>query len=113
MTHSTRIALAVLTILLLTVSALPAAEEAEIQRAVDQGVKYLRSQQSLGGRWDHPELGATALAGLALMECGVPPTDPQIQSAARELRREARALSSTYSLALALLFFDRLGEKDD
>src|SRR6185503_19821346 len=58
-------------------------------------------------------VGYTCLAGLALVECGVPTSDPGIRLAASRIRGYAHELDSTYEVALAILFLDRLGEKSD
>src|SRR5690242_4036859 len=66
----------------------PAAEgrPANIQKAIERGVAFLRTCQSEDGLWHHgsvqTHLGATALAGLTLLECDVPANDPQVQKAA-------------------------------
>jgi len=65
------------------------------------------------GTWAHAEIGATALAGVTLLECDVPPTDPAVQKAADAVRKASVHLTHTYSIALSLLFLDRLGEEAD
>jgi tRNA A-37 threonylcarbamoyl transferase component Bud32 len=85
----------------------------ESRDAIDRGVAYLKSLQKADGTWPFTEVGATALAGLTLLECGVPPDDPAVQKAAAAIRRAGVALTHTYSLALSILFFDRLGEPED
>src|SRR5438552_18149492 len=69
--------------------ALAADRPANIQRAIDRGVAYLKSIQSTqDGMWHYippggisveQNIGATALAGLTLLECDVPPSDPAVQ----------------------------------
>jgi hypothetical protein len=54
-------------------------------------------------------LGETSLAGLAMLEAGVPPSDPAIQRIANEVRAGAAAEVNTYRVALCILFLDRLG----
>jgi len=46
-------------------------------------------------------VGATALAGLSLLECDVSEDDPAVQRAARYIRRYAPTLDHTYSLTAA------------
>ncbi len=90
------------------------ADQAAIDRAVENGVKYLRSRQTAEGPWTHEQVtGMTALAGLTLLECGVPVDDPGIQKAAAVARMAAVSADQTYSLSLILLFLDRLGEPVD
>jgi hypothetical protein len=104
-----------LTLALLLAAALhaPAADPEKIQRAIDRGVAHLRATQGKDGKWRLPAIGATALAGLTLLECNVPADDPAVQKAARVVRAEAPGQSGTYSLALVILFLDRLGDPRD
>jgi hypothetical protein len=86
----------------------------EAHDAIDRGVAYLKRLQKPDGTWPRAEVIAiTALAGLTLLECGVPPEDPAIQNAADAIRRAGEALTRTYALALSILFFDRLGDPED
>jgi hypothetical protein len=80
---------------------------------VDRGVAYLKSEQGRDGRWVHSEIGATARAGLALLECGVAADDPSVASAAKAIRGEAPTVTQTYSIALSIIFLDRLGDAED
>jgi hypothetical protein len=99
--------------------------QAKITRAVERGVAYLKRVQANAGTWSYPQkgittgpaaqadVGATALAALALLECGVPANDPVVQKAAAALRPQTVKLTYTYSLSLAVMFFDRLGDPGD
>src|SRR2546423_14475491 len=94
----------------------PAAAQApandELAKAVRKGVEYLKKQQRADGTWPHVDaVGATALAGWTLLECGVPPTDPAVQKAAAAFRKEVPDLTTTYSLALGIFFLDRLRDE--
>lgn len=100
-----------------------APDDAEIRRAIDKGVAYLRETQDPSGRWnfsfnhDHA-LGITALAGLALMENGVDRDDPAIVKADRVVRSLVARSDQTYDVTLAILFLARRmpgsrGEDDD
>jgi hypothetical protein len=96
---------------------LTAAEEKQVREVTQKGVTFLKKEQQPDGSWKwrnskHP-VGVTALAGLTLLECGVPAKDASVQNAARALREEAVNLGDTYELALSVLFFNRLGEKED
>jgi len=102
----------------------PAAKPADklaIDMAVDKGVRFLReSQNQQTGLWG-PGTGAgggkghgagyTALAGIALIECGVPNTDPGLRKALIRIRGfvDAGELEETYEVSLAILFLDRMG----
>jgi hypothetical protein len=108
---------------------LPPDEQTAVNHAIDRGVSYLKRTQQKNGTWartngpflnpgerlqhtKHP-FGYAALPGLTLLECGVPPSDPVVQQAARLLRNKAAKLDATYELSLAILFLDRLGDPND
>src|SRR5262249_47958556 len=59
------------------------------------------------------QMGATALAGLALLECDVPADDPAVRNAARAVRAASVSSTNTYSLSLGIMFLDRLGGAGD
>jgi hypothetical protein len=65
------------------------------------------------GTWPYNEIGATALAGLTLLECGVRPADPAVRRAAGAVRTASVEARQTYSLSLSVLFLDRLGDLGD
>jgi hypothetical protein len=109
---------------LLLVGSGRAADPQKVQQAVDRGVAYLKGLQQGDGAWAFgasdltqdvagPNVGATALAGLALLECGVPADDPQVQKAAGVVRGAAPGLAMTYAVSLSLLFLDRLRDVAD
>jgi hypothetical protein len=99
-------------VLLLHASA-RAADADAVRRSIDRGVAHLKRIQQQDGRWPRQELGATALAGLTLLECGVAADDPAVQRAAAVVRDGSVTQTQTYSLALAILFLDQLGEPVD
>lgn len=72
-----------------------------VRRAIEQGAKYLLSEQSPKGEWggslDYPG-GVTALVTLALLNAGVPVEDPQMQKALAQVREIG--LRKTYTVAL-------------
>lgn len=111
MTHPMR-TLALLGLLLLTVPA-HASDQAAVKASVERGVVYLKKLQTENGTWPRNEMGATSLAALTLLECDVPANDPVIQKAATAIRKSSIRETHTYSLTLALLFLDRLGEPND
>jgi hypothetical protein len=94
---------------------LEAATQAQIDQAVGRGVQYLLSTQSADGSWNYGGYieGATALAGLALLESGVRPKEPAIERSAQFIRSRANSCTQTYSLALIIFFLDRLGDRGD
>lgn len=89
-------------------------EQDEVNRAIDRGVKYLLKTQNDDGSWGTSyHVGYTSMSGLALIECGVPPKDIQLQKAAYYVRKQAEKLGHTYQLSLAILFLDALGDPRD
>jgi hypothetical protein len=97
-------------------------EEKLVTVATNKGIAYLKKMQAANGSWDgYPQErrtpGGTAIAGLTLLECGVPASDPAIQRAAYFLRDVGPSLGptfrNTYELSLAILFFNRLGDAQD
>ena len=103
----------VLGALLLAGAAARAAEKEAIDKAIDRGVAALKQLQGRNGTWPHPEIGATALAGLTLLECKVPADDAAVEKAAAAVREASLRLTHTYSIALSILFLDRLGDSRD
>jgi hypothetical protein len=100
------------------------ADQAAIDRAIESGVRYLRNTQSPTGVWGAGTgpgsgkgwgIGYTALAGIALVECGVPTTDPGLKKAADGVRYyfQKDEIDQTYEVALSILFLDRMGNKSD
>jgi hypothetical protein len=90
-----------------------AVEARATKEAIERGVAALRRMQGGNGSWPHEQLGATALAGLTLLECGAQPDDKDVRRAADAVRRGSISLTHTYSIALSILFLDRLGDADD
>ncbi|MFO0968877.1 MAG: hypothetical protein U0793_25265 [Gemmataceae bacterium] len=102
---------------------LPPLLRKKIDNAVDRGVAFLKRVQGPSGSFgdtvpikrvklSYPEAYA-ALPGLALLESGMPPDDPVIQRAANLVRKLSSTLTSTYEIALAALFLERLGAPED
>ncbi len=100
--------------LLVFLPPLRAAEHRDaVGQAIDRGVAALKAMQHADGNFGSREVGATALAGLTLLECGVSAKDPSVQRAADAFRAASIELTHTYSIALALMFFDRLDDPRD
>lgn len=93
----------------------PGIEPARIEKAIEQGVQFLRRTQDKSGSWKPNHHGAAyaALPGLVMLECKVLPSDPVVQAAARYVRQNSDRLNATYDLSLAVLFLDRLGDSRD
>ena len=97
-------------------------DQAALDRSIQMGVDFLRRTQNPQGHWGTGTgpgggkgwaVGYTCLAGLALVECGVPTTDPGLRNALSGIRRHADELENTYEVSLAILFLDRMGDKSD
>src|SRR5687767_10611120 len=86
---------------LLLNSSTRAADARDLDAATARGVKALRALQRDDGTWPHQEIGATALAGLTLLECGAAADDPAVAKAAKAVRATCPTLTHTYSVALA------------
>jgi hypothetical protein len=84
-----------------------------INAVIERGVAALKRAQRDDGSWHNSDLGATALCALALVECEVPKTDPCIKSAAEYVRKHGLTTTHVYSLALCILFLDRLDVPSD
>src|SRR5262245_63461131 len=100
-------------LLVLTCIPARAVDKTVIDRAADRGVAALRALQQTDGTWNYTEIGATALAALAMLECDVPKNDRSIVAAARAVREAGLSETKTYSLALSILFLDKLDEPTD
>ena len=80
----------------------------DVRQAIKRGVDFLRSQQR-GGNWETSELkisypgGLTCLALLALLNSGVPATDPDVQNGLKYLRTITS--DKTYVVGLQTMVF--------
>ena len=83
-----------------------------VNRAIDAGVAHLKQSQNADGTIGN-DLGATALAGLALLECGVGADEACIKKAAEAVRQGAVANTGTYQISLSILFLDKLRDPAD
>jgi hypothetical protein len=92
-------------------------EQAAVNRAIAQGVLFLRATEAPTGTWAEPkgphQVGYAALPALTLLECGVPANDPGIGRAAAFVRKHGPTLDTTYEVSLAILFLDRLNDPRD
>jgi len=99
--------------LLLLTTAAPAVEKAAIDDAVDRGVAALKKIQGQDGKVPYEKMGATALLGLTLLECGVKDDDKSVKDAAAACRKAALSTTDTYSLSLMILFLDKIDRPED
>jgi hypothetical protein len=100
----------------------PDAELADrVRKAIDNGVRFLRDKAQAQGDWERLEGdshnrpgGWTALALLALLNCGVPPEDPLVQRALESLRKvPADEKGQTYVVGLQTMVYCLAGQKVD
>ena len=98
-----------------------AAEQKQIDAAIKKGADYLKSRYAKGnpgsalpgsGGADHG-IGPTCLAGLALLESGVPITDPALKTITEMVRNASYSQHKTYQVSLCLIYLDRLGDTND
>src|SRR6266436_1821986 len=83
-----RMAAAALPLAVLLGTPAAGADQQQVKRAVERGAAFLRSAQGPDGAWfTYSKVGATALAGLTLLECDVPENDPDVRKAAARLHR--------------------------
>ncbi|MCI0463914.1 MAG: hypothetical protein L0Z62_43830 [Gemmataceae bacterium] len=104
--------------LLLAGASVPAQDDfgKAVNTAIDRGVAALRKMQPgefQAGPATPQQVGASALIGLTLLECGVAPDDADVKKAAQFVRKGCADLKYVYSLSLAVLFLDRLGDPQD
>ena len=74
----------------------------KVVAAIERGVAFLKREQGQQGTWSELigfEGGMTSLCTLAMLNAGVPPTDPSVQRALRYLREDLRA-DKTYVVSL-------------
>lgn len=100
-----------------------AATPQEIDRAIKAGTDALKTrfkngapQGGVGGVADTGGsyvLGGTCLAGLALLEGGVPADDPAVKSITAAVREASYTQNGTYQVALCLMYLDRYGDPAD
>jgi hypothetical protein len=96
---------------------LPPEEQKKIDAAVKKGADWLRTRQQADGTWPGGHrLGLACLCALTLLEAGAAPADPAVQKTAAYVREVAEKYTSgheTYELSLAILFLDKLNDKED
>lgn len=79
-----------------------------VRESIDNGVAFLKHTQQRNGQWPDIQIyenGTTALVALALLNCGVPPTDPSLAAALRVLENQGRGNMTVYVSALRLMVF--------
>ncbi len=77
----------------------------QVQQAIEKGVEFLKRKQK-GGAWDDYlgyEESGNLLCTLALLNCGVKPSDPMLQKPLDHLR--SVQLTKTYTVSLQTMVF--------
>jgi hypothetical protein len=92
-----------------------AADREAIDKAVERGTAFLRQHGAASQDFNTTgqPVGASALVGLTLLECGAGPDDEAVRGIAAMVRPASVDMHQTYSLALSILFLDRLGDPSD
>ena len=87
----------------------------EFEAARLKGMDYLKNEQFDDGSWEFEghDLGITSLCAMALIENGMPVSDPIIDKAHRYVQKEMESVKGTYDIALAILFLSRVGDRDN
>jgi HEAT repeats len=91
----------------------PVLADDKIERAVERGVNILRQSQQFNGCIGAYGAGSTALAALALLECGAKIDDEVITKAHSYVREQIIPGNDVYHVSLAIMFLDRLGDPAD
>jgi prenyltransferase beta subunit len=89
-------------------------DAAQVMTAIDHGVAYLKSQQGPRGEWSelpNYDGGVTALCTLALINSGVPITDPVVSKGINALR--GLQLEKTYTVSLQTMVLCAAEPKKD
>lgn len=114
-----RIALAVASLGLVSafspsVRAQPPSEE-QIAQARQRGVEFLKQRQGSDGSWTfaNHSIGITALCTVALIENGVPVSDPVVRKGYDFVKKGTSKLKDTYDLALVNVMLSRIGDRKD
>jgi hypothetical protein len=92
-----------------------AQSESDVLQARQRGVEFLKTKQTKDGNWEFTghEVGITALCTIALIENGVPLTDPVVQKGYQYIQKNSSAQKSTYDLALSVVLLSRFGDRRD
>jgi hypothetical protein len=86
---------------------------AQVRRAIQQGVRAIRSRQNADGGWtEHSQPGgSTCLAALALLQAGESPDSPVLSAALRNIRRIQN--ERVYTTSLKIMVLARVNRPED
>lgn len=92
-----------------------AATPQQIDAAIKAGTEWLKRNGASGvdANLHSYGIGPTCLAGLALLEAGVPVNDPAIKAITATVRDASYKQDRTYQVSLCLMYLDRLGDPAD
>lgn len=101
-------------VLILAMSSLATAAN-PIDQAVERGVAFLKNLHKNGINQANNtyEGGQIILAGLAMIEGGVPISDPVIVNITKFVREQSFTMNKTYQTSLAIMYLDRVGDPKD
>jgi hypothetical protein len=110
-----RFSVIVIAAIVATSSAKAAPDDDPIQKAIKKGAANLKAVHQPGPayRGGSHGTGTAPLVGLALLESGVPETDPVMKNITAFVREHALSQTATYNVSLTILFLDRLGDPAD
>lgn len=97
-------------------------EQAKVDKAIDRAIAFVKKSQKETGEFGSTDprmlpantlYGFTLFPALALLESGVPASDPVIEKVVKLVRNVGLKLNRTYDVSLAILFLDRLSDSKD
>jgi hypothetical protein len=103
-------------VLVVSGPAAKATDQEAINKAISRGVEFLHAPNAAStapSQGQSQPVGLAALTGLTLLACDASPDDEAIRRALAVVRPGAVAEHQTYSLSLAILFLDKLGDPAD
>lgn len=88
--------------------------EQAVLKSIVHGQKALITRQGANGAWDSSDrvIGVTALATLAMLNCGMSPDDEPVRKALDYLR-SSQEPDDTYEVSLLLMVYAAAKDKDD
>jgi len=120
---SKHIHIAALLAFLLTAQIASGATQKEIDAAIKKGSDSLKARYGRGpgglpglpggGGGGETGIGPTCLAGIAMLEAGVPVNDDALKAITETVRVSSYTQSATYQVCLCLMYLDRLGDPAD
>ena len=100
-------------LVLLIASSNLSAQARSIPDAVKKGGEFLQGQWKAGGGANLHQTGGAALAGMAMLEAGIPKDDVAVQNVLKYIRDQALSDTQTYHVSLAILFLDKYADPRD